>query len=461
MIKNSLVRELECLIGQTNVLIDEVDLYSYAYDAAVEKPISPDIVLVPEKTEDLGKIISLLNEEKIPTIVRGAGTNLSGGTIPIKKGAVIVTTKLNKILEINCNDMYAVVEPGVVTAKFASVVDEKGLFYPPDPASQNVSTLGGNVSENAGGLRGLKYGVTKDYVMGMEFYDTMGNLIKTGSKTVKCATGLNLSALMVGSEGTLGVISKIILKLIPKPTFSKAMMVTYNDMLSASESVSAIISNKILPATLEFLDNFTIKAVEDYCKIGLPIDAATILLIEVDGNYKEAVEDEARKVMSICEKLNGSVKIANNIEEKNKLWEARRVALAALSRVKPTVILEDATVKRSVIPEMVKLVIDVSKKYNVLIGTFGHAGDGNLHPTILTDRRDSEEMKRVSKAIDEIFLKTIELDGTLSGEHGIGIAKSKYFKAEVGLSTVDFSNRLKQAFDPNNILNADKFLKVI
>jgi glycolate oxidase len=461
MIKNSLVRELEGLIGQTNVLIDEVDLYSYAYDAAVEKPVSPDIVLTPEKTDDLGKIISLLNEEKIPTIIRGAGTNLSGGTIPIKKGAVIVTTKLNRILEINCNDMYAVVEPGVVTAKFASVVDKNGLFYPPDPASQNVSTLGGNVSENAGGLRGLKYGVTKDYVMGMEFYDTMGNLIKTGSKTVKCATGLNLSALMVGSEGTLGVINKIILKLIPKPTFSKAMMVTYNDMLNASESVSAIISNKILPATLEFLDNFTIRAVEDYCKIGLPIDAATILLIEVDGNYEEAVEDEARKVMAICEKLNGSVKIANNIEEKNKLWEARRVALAALSRVKPTVILEDATVKRSVIPEMVKLVIDVSKKYNVLIGTFGHAGDGNLHPTILTDRRDSEEMKRVSKAIDEIFLKTIELDGTLSGEHGIGIAKSKYFKAEVGLSTVDFSNRLKQTFDPNNILNADKFLKVI
>ena len=461
MINNSLIKELEGLIGQANVLTDEVDLYSYSYDGAVEMPVSPDIVLVPEKTEDLGRIIKLLNEEKIPTIIRGAGSNLSGGTIPIKKGAVIVTTKLNRILEINSNDMYAVVEPGVVTAKFASVVDKSGLFYPPDPASQNVSTLGGNVSENAGGLRGLKYGVTKDYVMGMEFYDTRGNLVKTGSKTVKCATGLNLSALMIGSEGALGVISKIILKIIPKPTFSKAMMVTYSDMLNASESVSAIISNKILPATLEFLDNFTIRAVEDYCKIGLPIDAATMLLVEVDGHYKEAVEDEAKKVIAICEKLNGSVKIANNIEEKNRLWEARRVALAALSRVKPTVILEDATVKRSVIPEMVKLVIDVSKKYNVLIGTFGHAGDGNLHPTILTDRRDSEEMKRVSKAIDEIFLKTIELDGTLSGEHGIGTAKSKYFKAEVGVSTVDFSNRLKQTFDPNNILNPDKFLKVI
>lgn len=461
MIKNSLLRELEGLIGQTNVLTDEVDLYSYSYDGAVEKPVSPDIVLVPEKTEDLGRIISLLNEEKIPAIVRGAGTNLSGGTIPVKKGAVIVTTKLNRILEINSNDMYAVVEPGVVTTKFAETVDKNGLFYPPDPASQNVSTLGGNVSENAGGLRGLKYGVTKDYVMGMEFYDTTGNLIKTGSKTVKCATGLNLSALMIGSEGTLGVISKIILKIIPKPTFSKAMMVTYNDMLNASESVSAIISNKILPATLEFLDNFTIKAVEDYCKIGLPVDAATILLIEVDGNYKEAVEDEAKKVMTICEKLKGTVKIARDVEEKNKLWEARRVAIPALSRVRPTVILEDATVKRSVIPEMVKLIIDVSKKHNVLIGTFGHAGDGNLHPTIITDRRDSEEMKRVSKAIDEIFQKTIELDGTLSGEHGLGIAKSKYFKDEVGLLTINFSSRLKQTFDPNKILNPDKFLKVI
>jgi glycolate oxidase len=461
MIKASLIKELEKNIGSVNVLTNEVDLYSYSYDAAVENPVLPEIVLTPVKIEDLGKIISLLNEEKIPTIVRGAGTNLSGGTVPIKKGAVIVTTKLNKIIEMNVNDMYAVVEPGIVTANFASIVEKKGLFYPPDPASQNASTLGGNVSENSGGLRGLKYGVTKDYVMGMEFYDTTGNLIKTGSKTVKCATGLNLSSLLVGSEGTLGVISKIILKLIPKPTFSKAMMVTYNDMIDASESVSAIISNKIIPATLEFLDNFTIKAAEDYCKIGLPIDAATILLIEVDGHYKEVVDDEAQKVIAICEKLRGSVKVANNLEEKNKLWAARRVALAALSRVKPTVILEDATVKRSVIPQMVKLIVEISKKYNILIGTFGHAGDGNLHPTILTDRRDTEEMKRVQKAIDEIFLKTIELEGTISGEHGLGIAKSKYFVSEVGRSTVEFSNKLKLTFDPNNILNPDKFLRVV
>ena len=461
MIKKSFKNILETTIGQSNVLTDDVDLYSYAYDGAPENPVMPDIVLTPETTEDLGKIIGLINEEKMPTIIRGAGTNLSGGTIPIKKGAVIVTTKLNRILEINTNDMYAVVEPGIVTSKFAGAVEKNGLFYPPDPASQNVSTMGGNVCENAGGLRGLKYGITKDYVMGMEFYDTLGNLIKTGSKTVKCATGLNLSALMVGSEGTLGVISKIILKLIPKPTFSKAMMVVYNDMLDASESVSAIIANKIVPATLEFLDNFTIKAVEDYCNIGLPTDAATILLIEVDGNYRSAVEDEAKKVVAICEKLNGSVRIANNLEEKNKLWEARRVALAALSRVKPTVILEDATVKRSAIPEMVKTIVDISKKNNVLIGTFGHAGDGNLHPTILTDKRDKEEMKRVERAIDEIFLKAVELEGTLSGEHGIGIAKARYFKAEVGQSTIEFSNKLKHTFDPNNILNPDKFLKVI
>jgi glycolate oxidase len=232
-------------------------------------------------------------------------------------------------------------------------------------------------------------------------------------------------------------------------------------MLDASESVSAIIANKIMPATLEFLDNFTIKAVEDYCNIGLPTDAATILLIEVDGNYKLAVEDEAKKVADICEKLNGSVRIAHDLEERNKLWEARRVALSALSRVKPTVILEDATVKRSAIPEMVKTIVDISKKNNVLIGTFGHAGDGNLHPTILTDKRDKEEMKRVERAIDEIFLKAIELEGTLSGEHGIGIAKARYFKAEVGQSTIEFSNKLKHAFDPNNILNPDKFLRII
>ncbi|MDY6820069.1 MAG: FAD-linked oxidase C-terminal domain-containing protein [Deferribacterota bacterium] len=461
MISKSLIKELSKSIGKNNILTDPVDLYSYSYDAAVENPSMPQIILKPENTNNIGKIISLLNEDGIPTIIRGAGTNLSGGTIPINNGAVILTNKLNQILEINKDDMYAVVEPGVVTANLSKTLEKYDLFYPPDPASQNVSTLGGNVAENAGGLRGLKYGVTKDYVMGLEFYDTGGNLIKSGSKTVKCATGLNLSSLMVGSEGTLGIITKIILKLLPKPAFSKTMMVVYKDIIKASETVSEIIANKILPATLEFLDNFTIKAVEKYAKIGLPTNAATILLIEVDGFYEEAVKKDFDKIIKICEKKDGEVRIANNLKDKNRLWDARRVALSALSMLSPTVILEDATVKRSRIPDMIKIINEISKKYDILIGTFGHAGDGNLHPTILTDKRKKEEMERVYKAIEELFLKTIELEGTLSGEHGIGFSKSKYFKYEAGESTIEFSNRLKQTFDPKNILNPDKFLKIV
>lgn len=453
---NHLSQKFAEIVGKENVLASEVDRHSYSYDAAVLPPKLPALAVRPETPEALGRVVKTCNELGLPLTVRGSGTNLSGGTIPSPGGVVALTGALNKIIEINEADMYAVVQTGVVTAKFAAEVAKRGLFYPPDPGSQAVSTIGGNVAENAGGLRGLKYGVTKDYVMGMSLYDVDGELVKTGSRTVKCVTGMNLHGLMVGSEGTLGVFNEIILKLVPPPKASKAMMAVFDDLGKASETVAAIIAAKIVPATLEYMDDFTIKTVEDFAHAGLPTDAKALLLIEVDGHPAQ-VEDEAAEVEAICKRVGATrIQVARDAAERNKVWEARRAALSALARVRPTTVLEDATVPRSQIPAMVGALEKIAAKYKLTIGTFGHAGDGNLHPTILTDKRDHEEFKRVEAAIDEIFDVALSLGGTLSGEHGIGTAKSKYMAKEVGQGSILYARKLKKALDPKGILNPGK-----
>jgi len=458
MINPSLVKAFQQAVGKPNVFTDKADLLTYSYDAAVLDQVIPALVVQPKTPEALSQVIRLCSENFLPLTVRGSGTNLSGGTVPKPNGVVVLTNGLNRILEINTEDMYAIVEPGVITAQFAASVEAKGLFYPPDPASQAVSTLGGNVAENAGGLRGLKYGVTRDYVMGMEFFDSGGNAVKTGARTVKCVTGYNLASLLVGSEGTLGIIYRIIFKLVPLPRHRRSMMATFGDMRSASETVATIIAERIIPATLEFLDSFTLRAVEDYSHAGLPTEAAALLLIELDGHPAE-VEEDAEKVENICRKMGaGSVRSARDAVERDKVWEARRAALSALAKLKPTVVLEDATVPRSKIPEMVQAIQEIADKYDVTIGTFGHAGDGNLHPTILTDRRDREEWKRVEKAIEDIFDHALKLGGTLSGEHGIGLAKSSFMGKETSRATLVYSRRIKRALDPNNILNPGKII---
>jgi glycolate oxidase len=458
MVNDKLIREFENRLGRENVFRDPADLVTYSYDAAVLRSVTPSLVVRPAGTEALGEAVRLCGENGLPMTVRGAGTNLSGGTIPTAGGVVIVTNGLSRIVEINTEDMYAVVEPGVVTAKLAAAVEAQGLFYPPDPGSQAVSTIGGNVAENAGGLRGLKYGVTRDYVMGLEFFDWEGQTVKTGSRTVKCVTGYNLAGLMVGSEGTLGVFKEIILKLIPPPATRKAMMAVFDDMSKASETVSAIIAHRVVPATLELMDNFTIRAVEDYSHVGLPLNAAALLLIEVDGHPAQVEEDGAR-VEALCREMGVmSIRVAENAAERDKVWEARRAALSALAKLKPTVVLEDATVPRSKIPHMVRAIEDIGRRFGLTIGTFGHAGDGNLHPTILTDRRNEEEWHRVEAAIDEIFDQALKLGGTLSGEHGIGMAKSRFLEKETTRATIVYSRRLKAALDPKNILNPGKII---
>ena len=455
----SLVKEFENLIGKENVFTSEADRQSYAYDAAVLPSVVPGLVLRPTSTEQLGALIERCYANGLPMTIRGAGTNLSGGTVPdADKSVVILTQGLNKIIEINEEDLFAIVEPGVVTAQFAAAVASKGLFYPPDPGSQAVSTIGGNIAENAGGLRGLKYGVTKDYVMGMEVFANTGDLVKTGSRTVKCATGYNIAPLLVGSEGTLAVTSKVTLKLIPPPKASKAMMALFKDMDGASQAVAGIIAAHVVPCTLEFLDHASINYIEDYVKIGLPRDAGAMLLIEVDGHPAQ-VEDEAVIVEKVLRDNSATeIVVARDAVEKSRIWEARRVAIPALARCRPTLMLEDATVPRSKIPAMIKALDEIADRHNVTIATFGHAGDGNLHPSILCDRRDKEEFSRVERAVDDLFNAALELGGTLSGEHGIGTAKIKWLEQETSHGTIMFSRRLRKAFDPKGLFNPSKIV---
>ncbi|MDR1050304.1 MAG: FAD-binding protein [Deltaproteobacteria bacterium] len=453
-----LIAEFKKLLGDQFVLTEETDRLSYAYDAAVLAQVVPALVVMPGTEEELGKTVGLAYENDLPITVRGAGTNLSGAVIPEKGGGIVIlTVRLNRILEINREDLYAVVEPGALTADFAGAAAAEGLFYPPDPGSQAVSTLGGNVALNAGGLRGLKYGVTKDYLMGLEFFDHRGELVKTGSRTVKCATGYNLGGMMISSEGTLGVFSKLVFKLVPPPKASQAMMAVYDTVEGASETVAAVIAAHILPCTLEFLDQKCVRVVEADAKIGLPVDAAAILLIEVDGSHQGGVDEDARKVREICGKCGSEdIRVARNAEEKLKIWAARRNALPALARARPTTVLEDATVPRSKIPAMVRELNRIALKYKLQMGTFGHAGDGNLHPTILCDKRDAEEFGRVEEAVDEIFDVALKLQGTLSGEHGIGMAKAKWMEKETNRATVEFSKSLRRALDPKYLFNAGK-----
>ncbi|OAV64123.1 putative FAD-linked oxidoreductase [Bacteroidales bacterium Barb6] len=454
----NLVKGFVGILGKEYVLTEEADRQAYSYDAAVLAPRIPALVVAPGNQEQLGRTVKLAYENGLPITVRGSGTNLSGGVIPEPGDSVVIlTNRLNRIIEINEPDLYAVVEPGVITSQFADAVSARGLFYPPDPGSQTVSTLGGNVALNAGGLRGLKYGVTKDYLMGIEFFDYNGELVKTGSRTVKCVTGYNLGGMMISSEGTLGVFSQLILKLVPPPKASKAMMAVYGDINKASETVAAIIAAHILPCTLEILDQKCLKYVEAHTKAGLPTEAAAILLIEVDGGHAQGVEEDADKVMSLCKKHGATeIRIARDAAEKNKIWEARRNALPALARARPTTVLEDATVPRSKIPAMVADINRIADKYKLEIGTFGHAGDGNLHPTILCDRRDKEEFHRVEGAVDEIFDTALKLQGTLSGEHGIGMAKAKWMEKETNRATINFSKNLRRALDPKYLFNAGK-----
>lgn len=454
---DSVVREKLCsIVGGSYVQDDQVTLVSYSYDATPNFQALPDAVVLPGNTEEISQIVQTCNEHGIPIVPRGSGTNLCAGTVPSEGGIILLFSRMNKIIEIDEENLTATVQPGLITQTLIEAVEEKGLFYPPDPSSMKISTIGGNINECSGGLRGLKYGVTKDYVLGLEVVLPNGNIIRTGGKLTKDVAGYDLTKLLVGSEGTLAIITEAILKLIPIPGTKKTMLALFENMEDAAQAVSAIIAAKIIPATLEFMDNGTLRVVEDFAKIGLPIDVEAVLLIEQDGP-PEVVDRDIRKVEEICKQAKASsVQIAHTLEEGLKLTTARRSALTALSRLRPTTILEDATVPRSKITDMVRAINRIAEKHQVQICTFGHAGDGNLHPTCVTDIRDKEEMHRVEQAFEEIFAVALKLGGTITGEHGVGMMKSPYLAWKLGEEGIEAMLNIKKAFDPNNIMNPGK-----
>jgi glycolate oxidase len=456
----STTEKIKSIVGINNYTDREEDKLCYSYDATPIFQQLPKAIVFPENEEQISQLVKLANEEKFNIVPRGAGTGLSGGAIPVENSIVIVMTRWNKILEIDPLNLTATVQPGVVTAHLQNDVEKIGLFYPPDPGSINVCTLGGNVANNAGGLRGLKYGVTKNYVLGTEMILPTGELLKTGGKNYKDVAGYNLRDFIVGSEGTLGIITKILLKLIPKPQEAITIIAYFDKLLDSAKAVSNVIASHIVPSMMEFLDNTTINCIEDYTGIGLPRNSASILLIEVDGR-KSVVEEDAETIIDILKKNNASfVKKAANELEALKLKTARRSAFSALARRRPTTILEDATVPRSELPVMIEKVTEASKRFDVTFGNFGHAGDGNLHPTCLTDERDTVEIEKAHRAFDFIFNEAIKLGGTITGEHGTGLAKKQFLEKVAGIPGLEMMKKIKSAIDPNNVINPGKIFSL-
>ncbi|MEV5027818.1 FAD-linked oxidase C-terminal domain-containing protein [Paenibacillus sp. LPE1-1-1.1] len=456
MLNVNIARRLRSVVGAPYYRDDMEALVAHSYDGTPMLQALPDGVIYPDSTHQIAEIMTILSEEKIPLVTRGSGSNLCGGTVPVQGGIVMVMHRMNQIIDVDLENLTATVQTGLITAEFTAHVESLGLFYPPDPSSMRISTIGGNIAECSGGLRGLKYGTTKEYVIGLKAVLPSGSIIRTGGKLMKDVAGYDLTKLLVGSEGTLAVITEATLKLIPPPKAKKTMLAMYRDLYGAARTVSKIIEDRIIPATLEFMDNSTIRVVDDFAKLGLPHDMEAILLIEQDGD-PETVERDIERIREICMLEQADrVEVAENREEAEKLLMARRSAFTALARLRPTTILEDATVPRSKIADMVLRINEIAQKYQVTIATFGHAGDGNLHPTAMTDARDTEEIHRVELAFAEIFEAAIDLGGTITGEHGVGMVKAPYLEWKVGMAGMEVMRGIKEVFDPHHILNPGK-----
>ena len=456
MLNSHQLQKLKSIVGQEHVLDQEADLWVYGYDATAMTRHLPAAVVSPANAEEISAILRFANEEGLKIVPRGSGTGLSGGSVALQESIVLSLLRLNQILEIDRANMVATLQPGVITAQLHQTVENLGLFYPPDPGSMKICTVGGNVAENAGGLRGLKYGVTRDYVMGLEVVLPEGEVMWTGSKCPKDVAGYDLKQLLVGSEGTLGVITKILVKLLPRPASKSTLLAVFPDMESAAATVAAIIAAPIIPATLEFLDQVTLRCVEDFAHIGLPVDAGAILLMESDG-HPAVTAEEAEQMARLARQQGASqVTLAQTPQEALQLASARRMAFPALARMRPTTVLEDVSVPRSRLVEMVGAVRAISQKCGLTIGTFGHAGDGNLHPTLLLDERNPEEVKQMEWAFEQICLKALELGGTLTGEHGVGLLKRDFLERFTQPAALEVMRRFRQCMDPRQVMNPGK-----
>ena len=455
MLDKKIIASLQQISGKDQVLTDKADLICYSYDAT-QKQYLPDVVVHPSCAKEISQIMKLANENKIPVFPRGAGTGFTGGSVPTAGGIVLGLTRFDKILDIDEENLIATIEPGVVTADFQKTVEKVGLFYPPDPASLKVSTMGGNVAECAGGPRCVKYGVTKDYIIGLEIVTPTGDVIQTGGPTMKGVVGYDLTKLMCGSEGTLAVITKIIVKLLPKPEAKKTMLVMFGSIDGAAQAVSAIIRGKIIPTTLEFLDARTLDCVRQATDLDVPDAAQADLLVEVDGD-REFLDKQVTRISEIIQPLGVvETRIAETAEESEALWQIRRSVSASLRQVNPDKFNEDICVPRSKVPEMIRKIDAIADKYKIPIVNFGHAGDGNIHVNIMVDGKVDGDYEKAEKAIVEVFEGALALGGTMSGEHGVGIMKAPFIPLELGGAVIDYMKTIKKALDPNNILNPGK-----
>ncbi len=455
MLANHVKNELKRIAGERNVSFSAEDLLCYSYDAT-NVPCAPDAVVFVRSAEEISLILKMANSEGFPVVPRGAGTGFSGGSVPVEGGVVLSTEQMNRIIEVDAENLTAVVEPGVVTWDFQQEVEKLGLFYPPDPTSLKFSTIGGNIAECAGGPRAVKYGVTRDYVTGLEVVLPTGEIISTGVRTAKGVVGYDITRLIIGSEGTLGVVTKAYLRLLPLPETVKTMLAVFADVRDAARAVSGIISSRVIPSTLELIDSVSIRCVEEHAKIGLPGGAGAVLLIEADGT-EEATRAEVEVIRKVClEHGAGEVRAAVGKPEVKDLWKARRSISPSLFKVKPHKINEDVVVPRAAIPALIEGIQSIAERRGLLIACFGHAGDGNIHVNVMYDKKIATEAEAAGAAVKEVFELTLRLGGTISGEHGVGTAKAPYLEMELGPAAIDLMKRIKKSFDPNGILNPGK-----
>ncbi len=452
----TVVERLGKIVGQGAVLHSPEDLAVYGYDGTFAEH-RPDVVVLPSTTEQVSRVVALAAQERVPVVTRGMASGLTAASVPFSGGIALSMTRMNRLLEIDEQNATARVEAGIVTADLQAEVEKRGLFYPPDPSSIRHSTIGGNIACNAGGPRCLKYGVTGDYVLGLTVVLADGRLLRTGGKLIKDVVGYDLTALFTGSEGTLGVITEALLRLTAKPRFARTALVEFNSLADASRTVNAILSAGIVPATLELMDETAVACIEEAMHLGLPLDVEAILLVETDGSDEGAVLREIEAAAQICQESGArQVRVAKDETERSNLWKARRSVSPSLARKAPNKLGEDITVPRSAIPEAVRRLKAISAKYGLPIVIFGHAGDGNLHPNILFDKRDPAQWAKIEPMVSEIFDTSLQLGGTLSGEHGVGTLKRPYMERALGPVSIEMQKRIKQVLDPFNILNPGK-----